>query len=183
MKENLLLRFIPQWADPSMAATNLQNSCSQYFYQSLHHNKCPDSSIAMFLQRSCSQYVSGFLHGSLLLVCSQDASGFLHHTFCSQNASKFLHRVPFYPSPSSHILTQNLWSSETVSCLESIFICFIIRACDVWWKQVLVRVLDSNWHKVINLLGTNLTESSTLLFGVCLIILINLTGPRTFVCV
>ena len=72
------------------------------------HNLCPDPSMAVFLQSFCSQYMSRPLHGALLLVCSQDASGFLHLGVAS------------YPSPSSHILTQNMCPSETDSYLENI---------------------------------------------------------------
>ena len=35
-RENLLLRFIPQCADPSIAPANLKSSCSQYMSGPLH---------------------------------------------------------------------------------------------------------------------------------------------------
>ena len=152
-RENLLLRFIPQCADPSIAPANLKSSCSQYMSGPLHgvffcakflftiyvwtppwrfflckvfaHNLCPDPSMAVFLQSFCSQYMSRPLHGALLLVCSQDASGFLHLGVAS------------YPSPSSHILTQNLCPSETVSYLEKIFseLELVMRVGNRFWWQ------------------------------------------------
>ena len=89
------------------------------------HNLCPDPSMAVFLQSFCSQYMSRPLHGALLLVCSQDASGFLHLGVAS------------YPSPSSHILTQNLCPSETVSYLEKIFseLELVMRVGNRFWWQ------------------------------------------------
>ena len=96
-------------------------------WKALVHNICPDPSMAFFWQSFCSQYMSRPLHGALLLVCSQDASGFLHLGVAS------------YPSPSSHILTQNLCPSETVSYLENISIFsgseLVMRAGNRFWWQ------------------------------------------------